>query len=195
MDRPHRALRVAVVAKQVVHGQPVLPAFAMADAFAGLWGAVAALTPLRAVEVGGGPGQVIDLSLIEPMLAVLGPKAAEFRLSGRTTPRLGSRCIDPGAARRLPGRGRQVRRALDRHPGHGRAPVPGDRPARAERRSALSHQRRPADPSRGGRGDRRRLHRRTQTTRPTSPPTLMSPSPRCWSRCRTTPRAACRCTT
>jgi crotonobetainyl-CoA:carnitine CoA-transferase CaiB-like acyl-CoA transferase len=72
---------------------PVLPAFAMADAFAGLWGAAATLTALRAVEVGGGPGQVIDLSLIEPILAMLGPKAAEYRLTGRTTPRLGSRCM------------------------------------------------------------------------------------------------------
>ena len=72
--------------------EPVLPAFAMADAFAGLWGAVATLTALRAVEVGGGPGQVIDLSLIEPILAMLGPKAAEYRLTGQTTPRLGSRC-------------------------------------------------------------------------------------------------------
>jgi crotonobetainyl-CoA:carnitine CoA-transferase CaiB-like acyl-CoA transferase len=71
---------------------PVLPAFAMADAFAGLWGAAATLTALRAVEVGGGPGQVIDLSLIEPILAMLGPKAAEYRLTGTTTPRLGSRC-------------------------------------------------------------------------------------------------------
>jgi crotonobetainyl-CoA:carnitine CoA-transferase CaiB-like acyl-CoA transferase len=72
--------------------EPVLPAFAMADAFAGLWGAAATLTALRAVEVGGGPGQVIDLSLIEPILAMLGPKAAEYRLTGRTTPRMGSRC-------------------------------------------------------------------------------------------------------
>jgi formyl-CoA transferase len=71
---------------------PVLPAFAMADAFAGLWGAAATLTALRAVEVGSGPGQVIDLSLIEPILAMLGPKAAEYRLTGTTTPRLGSRC-------------------------------------------------------------------------------------------------------
>jgi len=73
--------------------EPVLPAFAMADAFAGLWGAAATLTALRAVEVGGGRGQVIDLSLIEPILAMLGPKAAEYRLTGRTTPRLGSRCM------------------------------------------------------------------------------------------------------
>ena len=70
---------------------PVLPAFAMADAFAGLYGAVAALTALRAAE-GGGRGQIIDLSLIEPILAMLGPKAAEHRLTGQTTPRLGSRC-------------------------------------------------------------------------------------------------------
>ena len=71
--------------------EPVLPAFAMADAFAGLYGAVAALTALRAAE-GGGRGQIIDLSLIEPILAMLGPKAAEHRLTGQTTPRLGSRC-------------------------------------------------------------------------------------------------------
>ena len=71
--------------------EPVLPAFAMADAFAGLYGAVAALTALRAAD-GGGRGQIIDLSLIEPILAMLGPKAAEHRLTGQTTPRLGSRC-------------------------------------------------------------------------------------------------------
>jgi formyl-CoA transferase len=70
---------------------PVLSAFAMADAFAGLWGATAALTTLRAVEVGGGPGQTTDLSLIEPILAMVGPNA-ECRLTRKTTPRLGSRC-------------------------------------------------------------------------------------------------------
>jgi len=71
---------------------PVLPAFAMADAFAGLYGATAALTALRVAEAEGGRGQVIDLSLFEPILAMLGPKAAEYRLTGETTPRLGSRC-------------------------------------------------------------------------------------------------------
>jgi crotonobetainyl-CoA:carnitine CoA-transferase CaiB-like acyl-CoA transferase len=73
--------------------EPVLPAFAMADAFAGLYGAIAALTALRAAEAPQGRGQVIDLALIEPILAMLGPKAAEYRLSGRTTPRMGSRCM------------------------------------------------------------------------------------------------------
>jgi crotonobetainyl-CoA:carnitine CoA-transferase CaiB-like acyl-CoA transferase len=71
---------------------PVVPPFAMADAFAGLYGALSALTALRAVEVSGGAGQVIDLSLIEPILAMLGPKAAEYRLTGKTTERMGSRC-------------------------------------------------------------------------------------------------------
>ena len=70
---------------------PVVPPFAMADAFAGLYGALAALTALRAVETGG-TGQVIDLSLIEPILAMLGPKAAEYRLTGETTLRMGSQC-------------------------------------------------------------------------------------------------------
>jgi crotonobetainyl-CoA:carnitine CoA-transferase CaiB-like acyl-CoA transferase len=73
--------------------EPVLPAFAMADAFAGLHGAIAALTALRAAETPQGQGQVIDLALIEPILAMLGPKAAEYRLTGQTTPRLGSRCM------------------------------------------------------------------------------------------------------
>ncbi len=73
--------------------EPVLPAFAMADAFAGLHGAIAALTALRAAEAPDGRGQVIDLALIEPILAMLGPKAAEYRLTGATTPRLGSRCM------------------------------------------------------------------------------------------------------
>jgi crotonobetainyl-CoA:carnitine CoA-transferase CaiB-like acyl-CoA transferase len=71
--------------------EPVLPAFAMADAFAGLYGAIAALTALRAAESGGW-GQTIDLSLIEPILAMLGPRAAEHRLTGQTAPRMGSRC-------------------------------------------------------------------------------------------------------
>jgi crotonobetainyl-CoA:carnitine CoA-transferase CaiB-like acyl-CoA transferase len=70
---------------------PVVPPFAMADAFAGLYGALSALTALRVAETGGA-GQVIDLSLIEPVLAMLGPKAAEYRLTGATTERMGSRC-------------------------------------------------------------------------------------------------------
>jgi formyl-CoA transferase len=46
---------------------------------------------LRYIEMGGGKGQVIDLSLFEPMLAILGPQAANFALSGQVPPRIGSR--------------------------------------------------------------------------------------------------------
>lgn len=64
----------------------------LADAYADLYGAMAALTALRVVEVHGGPGKLIDLAPIEPILAMLGPKAAEYRLRGRTAQRRGSRC-------------------------------------------------------------------------------------------------------
>ena len=70
---------------------PVLPPLAMADLVSGLYGVSATLIALRHVETGGGKGQVIDLSLFEPMLALLGPEAANCRLNGQATPRNGSR--------------------------------------------------------------------------------------------------------
>jgi formyl-CoA transferase len=38
-----------------------------------------------------GRGQVIDLPLLDPLLAVLGPQAANYRLTGKVKPRTGSR--------------------------------------------------------------------------------------------------------
>ena len=70
---------------------PVLPPLALADMISGMHGANAAMIALRHVEVGGGKGQVVDLSLFEPMLSVLGPEAANYQLSGTPTPRRGSR--------------------------------------------------------------------------------------------------------
>jgi len=70
---------------------PVLPPLATADMLSGLYGASAALIALRHVEMAGGKGQVIDLSLFEPMLSILGPEAANHRLTGRPTQRNGSR--------------------------------------------------------------------------------------------------------
>jgi len=64
---------------------------ATADMLSGLYGASAALMALRHVEVSGGKGQVIDLSLFEPMLSILGPEAANHRLTGAPTRRNGSR--------------------------------------------------------------------------------------------------------
>ena len=68
---------------------PVLPPVALADMIAGLYGAFATLVALRHVA-GGGPGQVIDLPLFDPVLAVLGPSAANHALTGESPPRTGS---------------------------------------------------------------------------------------------------------
>ncbi len=70
---------------------PVLPPFALADMVAGLYGVSAVLMALREVEVNGGRGQVIDLPLLDPVVSILGPEAALYKLTGKIAPRLGSR--------------------------------------------------------------------------------------------------------
>lgn len=71
--------------------EPVLPPMQLADCTAGVYGAFATLVALREVERGGGHGQTIDVSLLEPLFAMLGPQAASYRASGRLRPRTGSR--------------------------------------------------------------------------------------------------------
>lgn len=73
--------------------EPLLPPLALADMVAGLNGAMATLVALRNVEVGGGAGQVIDLALFEPLFAILGPQAANHRLTGTVEPRMGNRSL------------------------------------------------------------------------------------------------------
>ena len=70
---------------------PVLPPLALADMIAGLYGMSAVLMALRHREVKGGKGQVIDLPLLDPIFSILGPEAAEFRITGRVKERTGSR--------------------------------------------------------------------------------------------------------
>ena len=76
--------------------EPVLPPMYLADTVAGLYGAAAVMTALREVEVNKGKGQIIDLPLLDPMFAVLGPQAANFRLTGKVKPRTGSRSTNAG---------------------------------------------------------------------------------------------------
>ena len=76
--------------------EPVLPPMYLADTVAGLYGAAAAMIALREVEHNGGRGQVIDLPLLDPMFAVLGPQAANYRLTGKVKPRTGSRSTNAG---------------------------------------------------------------------------------------------------
>ncbi|MSU25148.1 MAG: CoA transferase [Opitutus sp.] len=71
--------------------EPVLPPMYLADGVAGLYGASAVMIALREVEHNGGQGQVIDLPLLDPLFAILSPQAANYRLTGKTKPRTGSR--------------------------------------------------------------------------------------------------------
>jgi crotonobetainyl-CoA:carnitine CoA-transferase CaiB-like acyl-CoA transferase len=76
--------------------EPVLPPIYLADSYAGLYGAAGVLVALREVEVNGGKGQVIDLPLLDPLFNVLGPQAANYRLTGKVKPRTGSRSTNSG---------------------------------------------------------------------------------------------------
>ena len=71
---------------------PVLPPLAMADMVSGLYGAYGVMVALRVVERGG-RGQIIDLPLLEPMVSVLGPDAAIYRVTGEKPQRTGSRSL------------------------------------------------------------------------------------------------------
>ena len=86
--------------------EPLLPPLALADMIAGLSGAMATVTALLARERGG-TGQVIDLSLLEPIFSIMGPEAAIFRRTGAVKQRQGNgsntaaprniyRCADGG---------------------------------------------------------------------------------------------------
>lgn len=83
-------------------GAPRLPNLAMADMITGLTGAFATMAALREVEVRGGRGQVLDLSLLEPMLAVMGPDVSNYAATGHdpdpnrkiAAPRGSYRCRD-----------------------------------------------------------------------------------------------------
>jgi crotonobetainyl-CoA:carnitine CoA-transferase CaiB-like acyl-CoA transferase len=71
-------------------GPPLLPPLALADGVAGLATAFAIVTALRARDATG-RGQVVDVSLIEPLLMLLGPQVAAWELLGRLEPRTGNR--------------------------------------------------------------------------------------------------------
>jgi formyl-CoA transferase len=71
--------------------EPVLPPMYLADAMAALTGYGAVLVALREVEINGGVGQVMDLPLFDPLFSVLGPQAANYKLTGEVKVRTGSR--------------------------------------------------------------------------------------------------------
>jgi crotonobetainyl-CoA:carnitine CoA-transferase CaiB-like acyl-CoA transferase len=71
-------------------GPPTLPSFPMADMVAALAGASAVLAALRHRDRVSGRGQLVDVSLYEPLLSVLGPDAARFALDGTVRERHGN---------------------------------------------------------------------------------------------------------
>lgn len=68
---------------------PALPPLALADMIAGIYGAAGVLTALRVAEKEG-RGQVIDLSLFEPIFSVIASEAAKHQLTGEATMRAGN---------------------------------------------------------------------------------------------------------
>jgi len=72
-------------------GPPTLPPFGLADGVAGITGAFAVLTALYHRDTRGGAGQVIDLSLLEPLLGILGPGPTVYDQLGLIPGRHGNR--------------------------------------------------------------------------------------------------------
>jgi crotonobetainyl-CoA:carnitine CoA-transferase CaiB-like acyl-CoA transferase len=72
-------------------GPPTLPPFGLADGVAGLAGAYAVMLALYHRDAAGGGGQVIDLSLLEPLVGILGPGPSVYDQLGLIAGRHGNR--------------------------------------------------------------------------------------------------------
>ncbi|GAB92080.1 CaiB/BaiF CoA transferase family protein [Gordonia rhizosphera] len=72
-------------------GPPTLPPFGLADGVAGITGAFAVISALYDRDRNGGHGQVIDMSLLEPLLGILGPGPTVWDQLGEIAQRHGNR--------------------------------------------------------------------------------------------------------
>ncbi len=72
-------------------GPPTLPPFGLADGIASLATAYAIMVALHARGANGGKGQVVDVAIIEPILAMLGPQITRWDQLGTVQPRTGNR--------------------------------------------------------------------------------------------------------
>ncbi|MEV6968253.1 CoA transferase [Hamadaea sp. NPDC051192] len=75
-------------------GPPTLPPFGLADGISALACAQAIMTALYHRDARGGPGQVLDLAIIEPMLTVLGMQAMAYDQLGIVQQRTGNRSVN-----------------------------------------------------------------------------------------------------
>jgi crotonobetainyl-CoA:carnitine CoA-transferase CaiB-like acyl-CoA transferase len=72
-------------------GPPTLPPFGLADGVAAISGAYAVMLALYHRDANGGGGQVVDLSLLAPLLAILGPGPSAYDQLGAVPGRHGNR--------------------------------------------------------------------------------------------------------
>ncbi|MEL7099018.1 MAG: CaiB/BaiF CoA-transferase family protein [Pseudomonadota bacterium] len=79
---------------------PLLPPLALADMVAGLAGFGGVLSAVVARQNGMAKGQVVDLSLFEPLFGILGPWAAQYEATGKVPQRMGN-ASDVAAPRNL----------------------------------------------------------------------------------------------
>lgn len=79
---------------------PLLPPLALADMVAGLAGFGGVLSAVVARQNGAAKGQVVDLSLFEPLFGILGPWAAAYEATGKVPKRMGN-SSDVAAPRNL----------------------------------------------------------------------------------------------
>jgi crotonobetainyl-CoA:carnitine CoA-transferase CaiB-like acyl-CoA transferase len=70
---------------------PTLPPFGLADSIAGLTAANAAMMALYHRDAHGGAGQEIDVSILEPLVTVLGPQPTIYDQLGEIQQRTGNR--------------------------------------------------------------------------------------------------------
>lgn len=75
-------------------GPPTLPPFGLADSIAGLAAANAAMMALYHRDARGGQGQEIDLSILEPLVTVLGPQPIVYDQLGEIQARTGNRSVN-----------------------------------------------------------------------------------------------------
>jgi crotonobetainyl-CoA:carnitine CoA-transferase CaiB-like acyl-CoA transferase len=75
-------------------GAPTLPPFGLADGIAGIAAAMAALLALYHRDAQGGAGQVADVSVLEPLVTVLGPQPTVYDQLGEVPARTGNRSIN-----------------------------------------------------------------------------------------------------
>ncbi|HEY6523556.1 MAG TPA: CoA transferase [Solirubrobacteraceae bacterium] len=75
-------------------GPPTLPPFGLADSIAGMTAANAALMALYHRDAHGGEGQEIDVSILEPLVTVLGPQPTIYDQLGEIQQRTGNRSVN-----------------------------------------------------------------------------------------------------